>query len=751
MFAHCRSPIWREDDFSACFRRESVISPNEACGSLLTCVCSYLQTLFPLLCCAISILLLASYGAYALYNSKYGRAFRLLNTWHHVWDIRMPPPGYVPPTEQSATSADIDDEIERTAELNLHPTVSHAGSTTIVEPDKPKYELLVVAIELVAVVVEIAVNAAAAIWAAQSHKPTIDTVAGVVFWGYVLLLTGSRFVLTWSSKFSFTQLWYHTAFLYCFQWLMTLLILRTYIIYPRPAPLQGLLITDFVFVTVLSVIALSSRKGNKPVALEYEGDIPPAREPVASVFSLATFSWVDAIVWHGYKKTFELADVWNLARKDKAAVVLANYRQVKKTTKLTYHLLKHFKGMLILQAAWSMLSGFLTFIPTLLLKMILEYIEDPNATPRNSAWFFVILLFVSGCASAVSDGQGLWTGRKVTIRLRAIIIGELYTKALKRKAGTSDDKILGAKTEETTKKTFWQKLNIFKSDKKDKDAKDKSKSEEDSEKKDGEQVTSGTIINLMAVDSFKVSEVCAYLHFLWGSTPVQIIVAVALLYQILGFSSIAGVGLLALLLPLNMFIAKKFASMQHEILAGTDARIHSTNEILTNIRIIKYFAWEQRFLGVVEEKRAKELKSLNKRYIYWAAAATLWAGAPVMITFASFAIYTLVEKKPLVPSVAFTALSLFQILRIPFDQLADMVAHVQEAAVSVNRIEEYLNEEDTQKSVQLRHPTLTPRRRQSASRRATSPGGRKCFRSTRSRQLLPFGSWIWTCNLLSAS
>ncbi|KAG9879143.1 bile acid-transporting ATPase, partial [Aureobasidium melanogenum] len=62
---------------------------------------------------------------------------------------------------------------------------------------------------------------------------------------------------------------------------------------------------------------------------------------------------------------------------------------------------------------------------------------------------------------------------------------------------------------------------------------------------------------------------------------------------------------------------------------------------------------------------------------------------------------TMIEKKDLIPSVAFTALSLFSLLRIPLDQLADMVAHVQESKVSVDRIEEYLNEPETDKYKQL--------------------------------------------------
>jgi len=178
--------------------------------------------------------------------------------------------------------------------------------------------------------------------------------------------------------------------------------------------------------------------------------------------------------------------------------------------------------------------------------------------------------------------------------------------------------------------------------------------------------------------------------------------AVTLLYQILGYSSIAGIGMMIILLPINMTISKQFARIQKLILAATDARINITNEVLSNIRIIKYFAWEDRFMAQVNDKRKVELANLRRRYYWWAAAATVWSGAPVLITFLSFLCYTVIEKKDLIPSVAFTSLSLFQILRIPLDQLADMVAHVQESKVSVDRIEEYLSEPETDKYKQLK-------------------------------------------------
>lgn len=158
-----------------------------------------------------------------------------------------------------------------------------------------------------------------------------------------------------------------------------------------------------------------------------------------------------------------------------------------------------------------------------------------------------------------------------------------------------------------------------------------------------------------------------------------------------------------LLLPVNYAISTRFSVIQKAIMATTDKRIHTTNEVLQNIRIIKFFAWEERFGHVVGETRSAELKQLRNRYVLWAIAATSWYGSPLLITFLSFLSYTVVEGKDLSAPVAFTALSLFNVLRVPLDQLADMITNVLQAKVSVDRVEEFLNEEETEKYHQLKH------------------------------------------------
>jgi ABC-type multidrug transport system fused ATPase/permease subunit len=619
----------------------------------------------------------------------------------------------LPPDEEPVSESEDEDEA-----LTLHGGRFALAKTTsrgsIIQADIPPGQTLTVLLEEIAVACLVALNVFALVTDAdgKGDRGGVSAIAGLIVWIYVLLLTSLRLFLG-NTRWRVPRLWNHTATIYSLMWLFSVVVFRSVLIHPPSPTTKNLVIAEFSLTSLLFVTALSTRKGNKTILLEWEDGIQPGRENLASLFSHYTFSWVDAIVYEGWKQPLDIKRVWNLLPRDKAATVLANYRQFKKTTSLAVHLLLYFKGLLLAQAGWAVCGGLLTFAPTLLLRAILRYVEDPGMAPRNVLWLYVILLPLTDILRSVADGQALWIGRKICINIRAILVGEIYAKALRRKAAAGKDTTLGMskkdkKKDESSKGFFAKVKRVLGLSKDSKDDQAPAANgaaapgtNKDEKKDSDEQVNLGTIINLMSVDSFKVSEVTAYLHFLVASAPTQLAVSIVLLYQVMGLSAIPGFVVMALLLPVNIAFGKGFNSSQKRIMAATDKRIHTTNEILQNIRIIKYFAWEHRFADIVDEKRLAELKALRRRFIIWAAAVCVWNTVPILITFFSFLIYTVVEKKPLYPSVAFTAISLFMLLRYPLDQLGDMIAHVQESQVSIDRIEEFLAEEETEKFEQL--------------------------------------------------
>lgn len=677
----CGRPIWHVDDFTLCFQFD------------------YLKILFPTIIVGLSLVHLIIQNLLRKIRRKRETKYNPLD--QHLDHTEIPP-------EEDEESISTDDDDVLSIAQNGGGRLALVRTTTkgsIVQADSPPGQQLLVVIEELAIVGLVAINVASLVSHDFGGRGVLAATVGIITWTYVLILATLRLFLG-NTKWRVPHIWNHTAAIYAFQWLFVLVPFRSVLIHPTSEMAKILTIIEFALTSLLFGMAMTTRKGNKTVLLEWEGDIEPSREPLASLFSLMTFGWVDSILWKGYKETYEIGMVWNLLPKDKAAAVLSEYRQIKKTTSLAWHLGKFFKGPLLLQCLWALVAGVLTFAPTLLLKAILEYVEHPTDAPRSVLWLYVILLPVSDLIRSVADNQGLWIGRKMCIRMRAIVIGEIYAKALRRKAASGGDSTLAKTKKNEVTESKVDKVKRWMSLRK-KDAQKAAnaiptKSEEaDATKGADEQANLGTIINLMSVDSFKIGEVTSYLHFLAAHAPSQLIVAIALLWQIMGLSAIPGLVVMVILLPVNILLARGFSYTQKKIMAATDKRIATTNEVLQNIRIIKYFAWEQRFSQIVDEKRDAELKALRKRYMVWATAVAIWNTVPVLITFFSFLVYTKIEKKPLYPSVAFTAISLFMLLRVPLDQLGDMIAHVQEAKVSIDRVEEFLQEDETDKYKQL--------------------------------------------------
>jgi len=66
--------------------------------------------------------------------------------------------------------------------------------------------------------------------------------------------------------------------------------------------------------------------------------------------------------------------------------------------------------------------------------------------------------------------------------------------------------------------------------------------------------TTGEIVNLMSVDAERLRDASAYLWLLW-SCPLQITVALILLYLVLGVSIFAGFAVMVILFPVNLIVA----------------------------------------------------------------------------------------------------------------------------------------------------------------------------------------------------
>ena len=78
--------------------------------------------------------------------------------------------------------------------------------------------------------------------------------------------------------------------------------------------------------------------------------------------------------------------------------------------------------------------------------------------------------------------------------------------------------------------------------------------------------TAGEMVNLMSVDAQRLMELMTYINSLWSS-PLQIAGAIYFLYNTLGISVLAGVGVLILIIPVNMLFGSRWHSLQVTIIS----------------------------------------------------------------------------------------------------------------------------------------------------------------------------------------
>ncbi|KAF9433662.1 Multidrug resistance-associated protein 4 [Entomortierella beljakovae] len=203
----------------------------------------------------------------------------------------------------------------------------------------------------------------------------------------------------------------------------------------------------------------------------------------------------------------------------------------------------------------------------------------------------------------------------------------------------------------------------------------------------------GNIINLISNDCNRVAESFVNFHFLWSSA-LQILVVIALAFVELKIAAVPALVILILLFPIQYLLSFYTARFNAMATNSTTARIHIMSEILTAIKLIKFYAWEPYFRDRVTRVRAKEMGELRRgMYLKITSFAVVFA-APVLTTLACICVYELSDDRGargvVEASVVFTVLSLFNTLRYPLIMLPVAVKSTLGALLSFDRIGGFL-------------------------------------------------------------
>ncbi|KAF0696310.1 Aste57867_12924 [Aphanomyces stellatus] len=377
----------------------------------------------------------------------------------------------------------------------------------------------------------------------------------------------------------------------------------------------------------------------------------------AGLFSKLFFSWVKPLVAVGNERQLHSQDLWPLQSTNKVAATTVLFRNI---------MARQGKGVLglyfsVYWAPFLLIGAMDLFIvaaslygPGYVLGEIVKIVEAPTGFDSTYALQLILSLFAIQVASAFVSPHLNFLNSNVGMQYAASLRALIFEKAMKLSAKS--------KTEKST----------------------------------------GEITNLVSTDAVNAIDLGNNIHQFW-IVPAQVAFVLFLLYQQVGWSIFVGFGAVFVILIFNGIVAAMMGSQQKKLFELKDTRMKLINELFGSIQIIKFNAWEEKFLEKVSELRRDELDFVWKlgRSLY--ILITFMSATPTLVTLTVFTTFTLWMRQTLTVSIVFSTLALFKALQEAIIVLPLALSQLIQALVSAKRINDFLLMEE-------RDPTavLTP-------------------------------------------
>lgn len=398
-------------------------------------------------------------------------------------------------------------------------------------------------------------------------------------------------------------------------------------------------------------------RGDAYEAIEEDEECPVE---YATVFSRLTFDWMTPLMKRGYKVFLTENDLWGLAKRDQTKVTGLSFddaweAQLKRSPKppnLWIALFQAYGGPYVVAAIFKVGNDISQYAQPQLLRLLIAFVSSygEGRTPQPIIQGAAIALAMFACAvfQTTMIHQYFQRTFETGMRIKGGLTSAIYRKSMK----LSNE---GRSTK-----------------------------------------TTGDIVNYMAVDAQRLQDLTQFAQQAW-SAPFQIIICMVSLHNLVGWSMMAGIIVMIVMMPIQGFVAKIMKTMQKSQMKNKDARSRLINEIVNNMKSIKLYAWGSAFMNKLNYVRnEQELKNLRKIGATQAVANFTWSSAPFFVSCSTFLVFVLTQERPLTTEIVFPALTLFNLLTFPLAVLPMVISSIVEASVAVGRLTGFLQAEELQ-------------------------------------------------------
>jgi ABC-type multidrug transport system fused ATPase/permease subunit len=195
----------------------------------------------------------------------------------------------------------------------------------------------------------------------------------------------------------------------------------------------------------------------------------------------------------------------------------------------------------------------------------------------------------------------------------------------------------------------------------------------------------GSINNNQSKDSAALRDFVVFSHNLW-SCPLMIIGCVLSLFHFIGVSGLVPCILLPILIPLQSSIARRAKAIRAIASSKSDARMASIHELLDGIRTVKLTGLGPFIFQKIQLLREAELQVFLQFKMMEAANSVITKSQSLLITLATFGVYSYVSADTITADQAFCAMSIISIIGRPMQVIPKSFSLLSAAQIACNRI-----------------------------------------------------------------
>ncbi|CAI4500735.1 ATP-binding cassette transporter yor1 [Saccharomyces cerevisiae] len=213
----------------------------------------------------------------------------------------------------------------------------------------------------------------------------------------------------------------------------------------------------------------------------------------------------------------------------------------------------------------------------------------------------------------------------------------------------------------------------------------------------------GKVTSFVTTDLARIEFALSFQPFLAGF-PAILAICIVLLIVNLGPIALVGIGIFFGGFFISLFAFKLILGFRIAANIFTDARVTMMREVLNNIKMIKYYTWEDAYEKNIQDIRTKEISKVRKMKLSRNFLIAMAMSLPSIASLVTFLAMYKVNKGGRQPGNIFASLSLFQVLSLQMFFLPIAIGTGIDMIIGLGRLQSLLEapEDDPNQMIEMK-------------------------------------------------